>query len=282
MSGFIALDRSAFEHPLLRDADRFRAWFWLVAHAAWKPTRHDARGRTILLERGQLCAGREYLAEKWGWSASAVERFLTRLETEQMIERESGQGKTVITICNYSKFQDVEEKTGQTFGQQTGQKPDRNRTTKEQGNKGTSYSDPYGSGGGAQRPAPPEPVRPPPPPPPDDPPIANPVKVMFDSGIRLFAAEGKPVAAARSLLAKWRKQHGTEAVIAALGRAQREGAIDLTSFMQGVFRHARADHDDELPADPLVRAALEWTPEGTTGRPDDLFEPPGHWPEGSG
>lgn len=278
MSGFIALDRSAFEHPLLRDADRFRAWFWLVAHAAWKPTRHDARGRTILLDRGQLCAGREYLAEKWGWSASAVERFLTRLETEQMIERESGQGKTVITICNYSKFQDVEEKTGQTSGQQTGQKPDRNRTTKEQGNKGTSYSDPYGSGGGAQRPAPPEPLRPPP----DDPPLADPIKVMFDSGIRLFAAEGKPEQKARSLLAKWRKQHGTEAVLVALGRAQREGAIDLTSFMQGVFRHARASHNDDEPTDPLVRAAIEREAQRTARCPDDLFQPPGDWAEGSG
>lgn len=138
MSGFIALHREAFTHPVLKDADRFRAWFWLVAHAAWKQTRHDARGRTIIVERGQLCAGREQLAKEWKWSPSAVERFLTRLETEQMIERQTGQGKSVITICNYDKYQDSEPETGHLSGQQTGQKSDRNRTTKEQGNKGTS------------------------------------------------------------------------------------------------------------------------------------------------
>ena len=137
MSGFIALHREAFDHPILKDGERFRAWFWLVANAAWKPTRHDARGRTIHVERGQICAGREQLAKAWGWSPSAVERFLTRLETEHMIERETGQGKSLITICNYEKYQDAQNETGQLSGQQTGQKSDRNRTAKEQGNKGT-------------------------------------------------------------------------------------------------------------------------------------------------
>lgn len=141
MSGFIALHRDAFAHPVLKDGDRFRAWFWLVAHAAWKPTRHDARGKTITIERGQICAGREQLAKEWKWSPSAVERFLARLETEQMIERQTGQGKSIITICNYDRYQDFAEQTGQLSGQQTGQKPDRNRTAKEQGNKGTSSSD---------------------------------------------------------------------------------------------------------------------------------------------
>jgi|GEM_PF-2019881 len=143
MTGFIALHREAFSHSLLKDAERFRAWFWLVANAAWKPTKHDARGRTITVERGQICAGREYLAKEWGWSPSAVERFLARLETEQMIERTTGQIKTVITICNYDKYQDVPAETEHMSGQQSEQKPDRNRTTKEQGNKETR--EPIGS-----------------------------------------------------------------------------------------------------------------------------------------
>lgn len=145
MSGFIAMHREAFSHPVLKDGERFRAWFWLVAHAAWKPTRHDARGHTITVERGQICAGREQLAKAWGWSPSAVERFLTRLETEQMIERQTGQMKTVITICNYDKYQSEADAGGHMSGQQTGQKPDRNRTAKEEGNKGTREEEPNGS-----------------------------------------------------------------------------------------------------------------------------------------
>lgn len=143
MTGFVALHRDAFQHPLLRDAERFRAWFWLVANAAWKPTKHNARGHIIEVERGQICAGREYLAKEWGWSPSAVERFLARLETEQMIERSSGQMKTVITICNYGKYQAMPDQTEQISEQTFGQKPDRNRTDKEQGNKETR--EPIGS-----------------------------------------------------------------------------------------------------------------------------------------
>ena len=137
--GFIALHREAFNHPLLKDGDRFRAWFWLVANAAWRPTRHDARGKTIQIERGQICAGREWLAKEWKWSPSAVERFLARLETEQMIERQTGLGKTIITICNYDKYQDQPDASGQLSGQKTGQKSDRNRTAKEQRKQGKQY-----------------------------------------------------------------------------------------------------------------------------------------------
>ena len=134
VSGWIPLSRDWLDHPLLKDGERFRAWCWLVANAAWKPTRHDIKGKIVILEKGQLCISRERLAEIWGWSPSAVERFLTRLKTEQMIGRETGQGKSVITICDYVENQNLDDETGQATGQATGQKSDRDRTTKEQGN----------------------------------------------------------------------------------------------------------------------------------------------------
>lgn len=138
MSGFAVLYREATEHHLFAgDSSRFGAWAWLVLKACWKPTKFSVAGSTITVERGQLCVSRSQLATAWGWSPSAVERFLTRLQTEQMIERATGQGRTIITICNYDKYQDIGEEAGQATGQDTGQRPDSDRTTKEQGNKGT-------------------------------------------------------------------------------------------------------------------------------------------------
>lgn len=78
----------------------------------------------------------------------------------------------------------------------------------------------------------------------------DPAKVMFDSGIALLRAAGKNEAQARSILGKWRKDHGPEAVIVALGRAQREGAMDPVGFIQGVFRSSvrnRAPPEFALP-----------------------------------
>ena len=68
----------------------------------------------------------------------------------------------------------------------------------------------------------------------------DPTKVMFDAGIALFAGAGVSEAKARPLLGKWRRDHGDEAVMAALGKAKREGALDPVSFIEGCFRAKRS------------------------------------------
>lgn len=73
--------------------------------------------------------------------------------------------------------------------------------------------------------------------------IVDPDKVMFDGGISLMARAGVLEPKARQLLGKWKRDHGTPSVIAALGAAQREGAIDPISFIEGCFRNGkRPDH----------------------------------------
>jgi len=41
------------------------------------------------------------------------------------------QGRSVITICNYAKYQDITNEGGQATEQQTGQQSDSDRTAKE-------------------------------------------------------------------------------------------------------------------------------------------------------
>jgi len=204
VTGFVALDRSALDHPLLKDAERFRAWFWIVAKACWKPTPYDVNGKIVSLDRGQLCASRAQLAEAWGWSPSAVERFLVRLETEQMIGRATGQGRTIITVCNYGKYQDIEEKTGQATEQPTGQRSDSDRTAKEQGNQETKdIPSPIGDGRDA-----PEPL------------ALDLAGAIFRTGLKLLMASGHKEPAARSIIGRWRKTYSDGAVLAVLARCQ--------------------------------------------------------------
>lgn len=120
MSGFIAMNRDALDHHLLQDGERFRAWFWLVANACWKPSKVRIKGQTVELERGELSFSIRFLAEAWGWSKSRADRFLADLREEGMIEtrtkigtsagHKAGQGQSIITVCNYAKYQDL--KTG--------------------------------------------------------------------------------------------------------------------------------------------------------------------------
>ena len=152
MSGFIALHREAFDHPMLQDADRFRAWFWLVANAAWKPTTARIKGQTVELERGELSFSQRFLAEKWGMSKSRVDRFIAELRAEGMIatrqkngaagDHKAGQGQSIITICNYEKYQHTEEEERGNSGATPGATAGQQRGKEEEGNKGIIDSPP--------------------------------------------------------------------------------------------------------------------------------------------
>lgn len=146
MSGFVVMARDATEHPLLKDGERFRAWFWMVAKACWKPTKFDVHGKVVTLERGQFCCSVREMAEAWGWSKSAVDRFIQRLIDEDMVistraktgtagGTTSGTARSIITICNYAKYQDVPKEGGTASEPQRGTAAGQQRDIKEQGNQ---------------------------------------------------------------------------------------------------------------------------------------------------
>ena len=235
------------DHPLFEgDSARAGAWLWMVLRACWKPTPYDIGGKMITLDRGQLCASRAQMAKAWGWSPSAVERFLTRLQTEQMIGRATGQGKSVITICNYAKYQDVSEKAGQASEQAAGQRPDSDRTAKEQGNKGTREEEtplpPEGDaeddlfGGGL-----PEPEKP------DD------VAVLVETWNEVAAIHDLPAVRTitdtrRKKAAKRIAEHGLEEMRECVGR------LALAPFLSGKTpERFKADFDFLLTPSKLTR-----------------------------
>jgi len=108
--GVFAIDRGAWEHDFLADDQPFsrrEAWFWLVSEAAWKPHRRRITGKVIELARGQYAGSFRFIASKWRWSEARVRRFVSGLISEGMVDAKSDAGVTVITICNYDKYQRV-------------------------------------------------------------------------------------------------------------------------------------------------------------------------------
>lgn len=109
---WISLDTDIFSHSLVgveptREFTRLEAWQWLIAHAAWKPHNVRNKGKLILLQRGQLPAARDFLAQQWRWRAKRVRIFLDQLTAGGMILKGQSKGHfaNVITICNYDKYQ---------------------------------------------------------------------------------------------------------------------------------------------------------------------------------
>lgn len=140
MSGWIRLDRSWHKTDCLKQNEPFcerAAWVWLISNAAWKDTvRHNHKGEVVDVKRGQLHTSLSALETTFNWSKKRIRGFLSRLENGHMLVAERAQSGTLLTICNYSKFQDVEDSEG--HGQGTAKEPvgARSGHTQEQGKQG--------------------------------------------------------------------------------------------------------------------------------------------------
>jgi hypothetical protein len=105
--GYVKIHRSIWKSKHF-DREPFtqrEAFIWMISHAAWRDEKTRRRGRPITLKRGQLIATIREMAESWQWSRGKVERFFIQLKTENLIETTSESLVTVITICNYEKYQ---------------------------------------------------------------------------------------------------------------------------------------------------------------------------------
>lgn len=215
MSGWYAIKRGTISHELFAPVgkwSKFEAWNWMIEAAAYKPTVIDIGGKPYTVPRGALCFSQRFLATKFKWSKKALTTFLETLESHRAIELgvvETGTGtrskRTQITLCNYDKYQASGTKTEPKGGQ---------KGTKEEQVNNIPV-------GGADKSAP------------------DLASQIFGQGLAYLKSCGVKDKNARSLLGKWRKQHGDGATIEALGKSQREGAIDPVQYVEGVFRFQR-------------------------------------------
>ena len=129
VTGTINVARSIFDHPMFDDGRPLsprEAWLWLISNAAWRPlqvmVRNGRSQQLIRLERGQLTYSRAFLRKAWSWkSDKSVRTSLAKLRQEQMIDLQTGQLQTVISICNYRIFQFGGTLTGPANGPLEGQ-----------------------------------------------------------------------------------------------------------------------------------------------------------------
>jgi hypothetical protein len=106
-AGTVNISRDLFDHCAFRDApfSEREAWLWIIMEAAWKPRQRRVGHIVISIDRGQLAVSVRFMAEAWGWTAAKVQRYVERLKKLEMICAETDTGLTVITVCNYDKFQ---------------------------------------------------------------------------------------------------------------------------------------------------------------------------------
>lgn len=131
MAGWIKIHRDIQQHWIAQDMEKFGWWIDLLLLASYEDNKTFMGNRIAEVKRGQLVASLRFLAERWKTSKDRVNAFLKLLVQEGMIHKESDKNTTLVTICNYESYQDVQDtfETPSRHLQDTSETP--SRQTKE-------------------------------------------------------------------------------------------------------------------------------------------------------
>jgi len=114
--GWVKLWREQFTHEVSERkpwCDGY-AWSYLYSQANYKPGIANFRNQYIPIERGQFVTSKLKLQEIFGWSKKRINSFLTSLEVRGMSTNRTTNRFIMITICNYEKYQGIEDENETT------------------------------------------------------------------------------------------------------------------------------------------------------------------------
>ena len=216
VSGHYAMARGWMDNcvfgkdPLCKRA----AWVWLIEHAAYRPHTVRFNGQEIVLKRGQLIASVRHLATEWGWAPTRVHRFLKKLNRADMIETASETASETaprfLTICNYDKYQAPPTPSETASETAIG-------TREKERKEYLPYGRPNGelpSNGNGE----------------------NLKAIIFGQCLTYLKQSGVEEKKARSLLGKWRKEHGEGNVIEIASEASKQGISEPVGWIEKALR----------------------------------------------
>lgn len=127
MSRWVRIQVDIHEHSVFAPEPftEREAWQWMIGRAAWKETAHRVGASVYRVPVGSFFATVREMQAAWKWTSTRrVAQFLDLLSGQNMIETRSETGKTLVTVCNYSRYQNVE--TPSETPQQPNPKQERN------------------------------------------------------------------------------------------------------------------------------------------------------------
>lgn len=113
--GWIKVHRKIKYGGLFKNPRLFTLWMWLLLTANRKPEQFMWNDGLIHIKEGQLLTGRDKLSDALGIPHTTVDRLLDELEKMGNIGQQKTTKFRVITILNWSKYQEYDKS-----GQQTG------------------------------------------------------------------------------------------------------------------------------------------------------------------
>lgn len=139
MEGWIKIHRGLLDWEWYSDTNCVR----MALHLLLKANFQTRRWRGITVERGQLVTSRAALARETGLSEREVRMAVSKLERSDFLTCRATSSYTVVTICNYERYQSSDNAERPAFGPaddraKTSCRPtvDQRATTTEESKKG--------------------------------------------------------------------------------------------------------------------------------------------------
>jgi hypothetical protein len=107
--GYTKSYRAKWENPVFRNLLEAGIWSWMCDTAVWQETRVRFNGKLVILQRGQLITSLRFISKGFCVSEQVIRTLLNHLLTDGMINTQLTHAGTVITICNYEKYQSSED-----------------------------------------------------------------------------------------------------------------------------------------------------------------------------
>ena len=127
---YVKLTREIIEHPVFVHQVALKIWIWCLLRASYKDRAVSfkvSRGDTLVkIKAGQFIFGRFKAEEELGIDGSSIYRWIQKFSTKEwdLIKIEPNNQYSIITICNWDKYQQIQPSNEQPMNNQ--------RTTDEQ------------------------------------------------------------------------------------------------------------------------------------------------------
>ena len=108
--GWVKVNRSILDSSIWKSSEPFdmrSAWIDLILMANHEEREVITKYHDVMrIPRGATLTSIRHLADRWGWSKNKVDRYTEMLKKAGMIEKIGTPSGTLITLVNYSVFQD--------------------------------------------------------------------------------------------------------------------------------------------------------------------------------
>ena len=117
-NGYCYAYREAWTHPAFNNLREAAIWNFLYQNAYYEDGERNFNGHTFLLKRGQLVISLRFLANGFGMTEKGARVVIQKLEKLGMVGKQGTRRGTIITICNYEKYQRSKKTEGAPEGNQ--------------------------------------------------------------------------------------------------------------------------------------------------------------------